>query len=155
MQRISGNKTKVVIGTILLVIYTSALSLAIPANSPVQRSKTVSNIGSITAIGVGIYWNQQATDKVSSIDWGSMEPDSNKSVTVYIKNEGDYAVSLSLYTSNWNPSSASDYISVNWDYQGQFITAGEIVQVKLTLSISASIEGIETFSFDTAITAST
>ena len=155
MHRISGKETKVVIATILLVIYTSALSLAIPANSLVQRSKTVSNVGSITAIGVEIYWNQQATDKVSSIDWGTLEPSSNKSVTVYIKNEGDSPVTLSLSTSNWNPSNASDYISLKWDYQGQFITAEEIVQVTLTLSISASIDGIETFSFDITVTAST
>ena len=98
MQRIGVNETKVVIATILLVIYAAALSVASPVMSHVQRSKTVSNIGSITAIGVGIYWNQETTEQVSSIDWGTLEPSSNKSVTVYIKNEGDSAVSLSLST---------------------------------------------------------
>ena len=151
----SVNETKVVIATVLLVIYVAFLSLASPVMSPVQRSKTVSNVGSITAIGVGIYWNQEGTDKVSSINWGTLEPGSNKSVTVYIENEGDSAVSLSFYTSNWNPSNASDYVNLNWDYGGQFINAGEIVQVTFTLSISVSIEGIETFGFDITITAST
>ena len=155
MRGISGNETKVAMATLLLVIYALALTVASPVMSPVQRNKTISNLGSITAIGVGIYWNQQATNKVSSIDWGTLEPDSNKSVTVYIKNEGASAVSLSLSISNWNPPNASDYVSLTWDYGGQFINAGEIVQVTFTLSISVSIEGIETFSFDITITAST
>lgn len=98
MQRIGVNETKVVIATILLVIYAAALSVASPVMSHVQRSKTVSNVGSITAIGVGIYWNQETTEQVSSIDRGTFEPGSNKSVTVYIKNEGDSAVSLSSST---------------------------------------------------------
>ena len=86
-----------------------------------------------------------------------LEPSSNKNVLVYIKNEGDSAVSLSLQTSNWNSSNASpsDYISLNWDYKGQFINVGEIVPVTFALSISASIGGTETLSFDITVTVST
>ncbi len=148
------NETKVVIATLLLVIYGFALSAATPVMSPPQHKKAFSNRGSVKGFGVGIYWNQEATDKVSSIDWGSFDPGANKSVAVYIRNEGKKVVSLGFQTSDWNPSGTSDYISVNWDYSGQLIGAGEIVQVTFTLSISASIEGTETFSFDITVTAS-
>lgn len=147
--------TKVLVATLLLVIFALALSMASLSMSPVQFNKTISNTGSITAVGVGIYWNQEGTNRVTSIDWGTLEPDSNKNVTVYIKNEEDSAVTLSLYTSNWNPSNTSDYVSLTWDYGGQFINAEEIVQVTLMLSVSADIEGITTFSFDITIIAST
>ena len=155
MRARGRDETKVLVGTLLLVVYALALSMASPVMSPVQFNKTISNTGSITAIGVGIYWNQEATNKVTSIDWGTLEPDSNKNVTVYIKNEEDSAVTLGLYTSNWNPSNTSDYVSLTWDYGGQFINAEEIVQVTLMLSVSADISGITTFSFDITVIAST
>lgn len=148
------NETKVAMATLMLVVYGFTLSAASPVMSASHRKKAVENRGSIKGFGVGIYWNQQATDNVSSIDWGTFDPGTNKSGVVYIKNEGRKAVSLSFQTSNWNPSDASDYISVNWDYGRQFIDAGEIIPIIFTLSISASIEGIETFSFDITITAS-
>ena len=155
MRARGRDETKVLVATLLLVVYVLALSMASPVMSPVQFNKTISNTGSITAVGVGIYWNQEGTNRVTSIDWGTLEPDLNKNVTVYIKNEENSAVTLSLYTSNWNPSNTSDYVSLTWDYGGQFINAEEIVQVTLMLSVSADITGITTFSFDITIIAST
>ena len=158
MQRKRGNEAKVVTATLLLVIWVLALSVVSPVMSPKPsgpREKGISNNGSVRgAFGIEIYWSQQATDKVSSIDWGTFEPGSNKSVTIYIRNEGKKSLSLSFYTSGWNPSEASDCLNLNWDYGGQSISAGEIVQVTFTLSISSSGKGIETFSFDTTITGS-
>ena len=155
MRARGRDETKVLVATFLLVVYGLALSMASPVMSPVQFNETISNTGSITAVGVGIYWNQEGTNRVTSIDWGTLEPDSNTSVTVYIKNEENSAVTLGLYTSNWNPSNTSDYVSLTWDYGGQFINAEEIVQVTLMLSVSADISGITTFSFDITIIAST
>ena len=153
-----GNETKIVAATLILVICVLTLSLISPVLSPkpsVPRKKEVPNKGSIKgAFGIEIYWSQQATDKVSSIDWGTLDPDSNKSVTTYIRNEGKKPASLNFYTSEWNPPEATDYLSLNWDYEGQFISAGEIVQVIFTLSISPSVKGIGTFSFDITITGS-
>jgi hypothetical protein len=73
--------------------------------------------------------------------------------TVYIRNEGNTAATLSMATSNWNPSNASDYMTLNWDYEGQALNANEVIEVKLTLSVSASIVGITSFSFDITIAA--
>jgi len=153
-----GNETKIATATLLLVIWVLALSVVSPVLSPkpsVPRKKGISNYGSVRgAFGLEIYWTQQANDKVSSVDWGTLEPGSNKSVTIYIRNEGKKPVNLNFYTSGWNPSEAGDYLSLNWDYEGQSVSAGEIVQVTLTLSISPSVKGIGTFSFDITITGS-
>jgi len=151
----SVRETKIIVATLLLVVYALALSVASPVMSPAQFNKTISNMGSVTTVGVGIYWNQDGTSRVTSIDWGTLEPDSNKNVTVYIKNEENSAVTLSLNASNWNPSNTSDYVILTWDYGGQFINAEEIVQVTFMLSVSADITGITTFSFDITIVAST
>ena len=158
MQRKRGNAVKVVTAILLIVIAVLALSVVSPVMSPKPsgpREKGISNNGSVKgAFGIEIYWSQQAADKVSSIDWGTLELGSNKSVTIYIRNEGKKSLTLNFYTSEWNPPEASDYLSLNWDYGEQSISAGEIVQVTFTLSISPSGKGTETFSFATTITGS-
>ncbi len=155
MQGKRGNETKIVTATLLVVIFVLALSVASPVLSPkpsTPRKKGVSNYGSVRgAFGIEIYWSQQANDRVSSIDWGTLEPGSNKSVTIYVRNEGKKSVSLSFYTSEWNPSEAADYLSLNWDYEGQSVGVGEVVQVTFTLSIAPSTKGIETFGFNITI----
>jgi len=150
MQRKEG----LVAGAALaLVLYTLSLGLLGPIVSAALRNQTISNTGSIEAIGVGIYWDQSCTDTVTSINWGILEPDSNVTRTLYIRNEGNTESTLSMATSNWNPSNASNYMTLSWDYEGQTLNANEVIEVKLTLSISASIVGITSFSFDITIAA--
>jgi archaellum component FlaG (FlaF/FlaG flagellin family) len=50
-----------------------------------------------------IYWDQGCTNRTLSPDWGAIKPGSNKTLTVYIRNEGDSAAHLSMATSNWTP----------------------------------------------------
>src|SRR3990172_9961870 len=67
-------------------------------------SRTVAYANSIRGVGVGIYWDQGCTNRTLSLDWGRIEAGSDNTLAVYIKNEGDSAVSLWLATSNWIPS---------------------------------------------------
>jgi hypothetical protein len=59
-----------------------------------------------------------------------------------------------MNATNWNPLNASDYISLSWDYGGQLVNTGELIPVIFTLSISDSVEGITSFSFDITIVGS-
>lgn len=138
---------------VALVLYTLVLGALGPAMSAIQTNKTISNAGSVKAIGVGVYWDQACTNAVSSISWGQLEPGSNVNKSIYIKNTGNSAVTLSLATSNWNPSSASSYMTLGWNYNGQPVNANAVVQVTLTLSVLSSVSGITDFSFDIIIAA--
>lgn len=146
----------IVIGAaLILTVYTLTLSiLVIQALSSAQANKTFPNTGTVRTIGVGVYWNNESTDPVSSINWDTLEPGSSKDVIVYIRNEGSSASTIFMNTSNWNPSNAWEYITLSWDYTGKQISPDEVIQVTLTLSISPNIEGITNFSFDITITAS-
>lgn len=156
MRIIRGNETKVAFATVVLIIYTLTLSVADSVvRAPLQYNRTISNAGSVLTIGVGIYWDSGCTSRVSAIDWGALEPGSNKSVIVYIRNEGSSSANLTMYPSNWNPSSASDYVDLSWDREGAPIELGEVVQATFELSVSADIAGITTFSFDITVIAST
>jgi hypothetical protein len=111
-------------------------------------TETISNVGSLKTIGIGAYWDENLTAKVNLIDWGTLEPGAQKSFLIYFQNEGNSAVTLSQSTSNWNPSAAATYLTLNWDYNGQTIEADKNLQVTLTLSVSANITGITNFGFD-------
>jgi hypothetical protein len=136
-----------------LVLYTLALGVLGPVVSAALTNKTISNSGSVKAIGVGVYLDQACTSAVSSINWGMLDPGSSVNKTVYIRNEGNTAATLSIATSNWNPTSASSYMTLSWDYGGQALNVNQVVQVKLTLALSSSVTGITSFSFDITITA--
>jgi len=150
----SKHEVKVAIATLILIGGALSLSMLTQAMSSIQTNTKISNQGALKTVGVGVYWDAALTNKISSIDWGMLEPGSNVNKTVYIRNEGNAAATLSMTTSNWNPSNASNYITLTWNYGGQTLNVNEAIQVKFTLSASSSVTGITNFSFDITITAS-
>lgn len=114
----------------------------------------VTNVSAVMVNELGVYWNPPCTDKVSSIEWGTLKPGSVKNVYVYVQNEVGEPQFLSMSTINWNPSKASNYITLSWNYTGRRIDPGEVLQIKLTLSVSRYVEGISNFSFDIVIVGS-
>ena len=118
-----------------------------------STSRTIPNGGSVKGIGVGIYWDSACTNRTSSINWEFLDPGSNKTVTLYIRNEGNAVVTLSKAEQNWNPSAASSYMTLSWNYAGQTLSVNQVFQVKLTLIVSSTVSGITNFSFDLTVSA--
>ena len=154
MESSLKNRTKIILGVSLaLVLCALATGIFGTALSLLQTNRTIPNAGSVKGIGVGIYWDSACTNRTSSINWGLLDPGSNKTVTVYIRNEGNAVATLSKAAQNWNPSTASSYMTLNWNYAGQTLSVNQVLQVKLTLVVSATVSGITNFSFDILITA--
>jgi hypothetical protein len=137
-----------------LAVLLSIVALTVLASGFMQSSVRIVGRGTVKAVGVGVFWDSNCTNPVSFIDWGMVEPGSMNNVTVYVRNEGNVAAGLSLATENWNPSNASDYLALSWNYDGRQLNPLEVVQVTLTLAISSSVQGITSFSFDIIISAS-
>ncbi len=96
-------------------------------------NKNIVYAGSVKGLGTGIYWDQACTNRTLSLDWGFIEAGSNNNLTVYVKNEGNSAVSLWLATSNWAPSASLDYMSLNWNYSGQILGVDQVVPLETYL----------------------
>jgi hypothetical protein len=137
--------------TLTLVTYALALSLVGQVLSAVQTSKTVSNTGTVKAVGVGVYWNFGCTNPVTSIDWGTLEPGQTENQTIYIKNTSNVQVTLSMTKQNWNPTDASTYITCTWNSEGKSLNVNEVTSSVLTLTVRNNITGITNFSFDITI----
>lgn len=121
-------------------------------------TNTISNVSAVEANGVGIYWDSNCSNKVSSIDWGTLTPASAKNIVVYIRNEIEEPAYFILSTKDWNPPEAFQYLSLAWNYSGHGVSPKETLQTTLTLSASPSNrsarEGISSFSLHVTITAS-
>ncbi len=133
---------------ILSSILVSGVYAAVTSNTIIQSS------GAIKALGVRVYWDAASTNEVTTIDWSTLEAGASENKIIYIKNTGNAAATLFLDTDNWNPSTASQYITLDWNYGGQSISPDAVVEVVLTLTISQDISGITDFSLDITITSS-
>jgi hypothetical protein len=140
---------KATIGAIVLITIVGVVMSTLGA---LTASRTFSNTGSITTIGVGVYSDSGCTTLLSSINWGTINPGASVTSTIYVKNNGTIPVVLTMTTGTWSPTTASSYISLSWNVQGYVLAAGSSVQALLTLSVSSSVSGLTSFTFDITIT---
>jgi len=117
-----------------------------------SASQNIENSGSIKAVGVGVYTDSGCTTKAVSINWGAMTPGSTQDFTLYIKNEGTVSVVLSMSTSNWTSTQASNYITLTWNRGGQTLARQATTTARLTLTVSPDITGVNSFGFDITLT---
>lgn len=104
--------------------------------------------GEVRAVEVDIFSENSFNNRLSSIDWGILEPRANKYIECYVQNIGKTATILTLKTDNWNPPESTKHITLTWDYDDQTLKIDEIIRITLILSISRNIQGITGFSFD-------
>jgi ABC-type multidrug transport system fused ATPase/permease subunit len=136
---------------ILTVIY--MLTVIVLGTIVVNFGSTIAVVhaGSVEGFGVGIYWDRACTNRTVFLDWGYIAAGSSTSLTVYVKNEGNSAVSLWLSTSTWTPVTSSSHISLSWNYSRQILNTGQIIPLTLTLTVEPALTGVTNFIFSTTI----
>ena len=139
---------KATIGAILVI---ALMGLMVSALGALVVTRTISSSGSITAIGVGVYSTSACTTALSSVPWGTVNAGSVTTYTIYVKNTGNAPETLNMTTSAWSPSSASSYITMIWNQTGNALAVGGVAAALLTLTVSSSISGITSFTFNITI----
>jgi hypothetical protein len=138
-------------GTVLAL---AVIGLIMTAMGALVTTRTVGNTGNIAvvtpspAVQLGVYSDSGCTSALSSISWGTLSPGNTTTSTMYVRNEGNVAVTLSIQTADWNPANASSYLVFGWNCTGYVLQPSQVVQALLTLTVSSSISGITSFSFD-------
>jgi hypothetical protein len=97
-----------------------------------------------------VYWDQACTKPVTSISWGNVSAGwgFEKDVVVFVKNSGSNTTVLSMNMSALNPSSGYLKMYLCWNYDGQQIASGSVVEVTLRLFVTPLISGASTFGFN-------
>jgi hypothetical protein len=137
---------------VLLLIALALMALATCVTALLTYETRISSVGTVKTVGVGAFWDVNCTSRVTEIDWGLVEPGYHVNATIFLRNEGNAPITLSLHTENWSPSNASDHITLSWDYADQTVDPGAVMKVNLTLAVSSDITGITNFNFDIVIT---
>jgi len=100
----------------------------------------IPSTGTITAVGnLAVYSDANAQHPLATINWGTIDPTNTSavSVSIYVKNIGNIAETLSLSTSNWNPQIYSQYMIVSWNYiNGTYIQPQTIQPITLVLTVT-------------------
>jgi len=135
-----------------LIIIAILVAMIAVSSALMQLTRRIPSTGKIKTVDVGVYWDPECTQNITLIDWGFVEPAETKNVTIYVKNTSNVNGTLTLDTSNWNPSITASYMSLTWDYNGSLLQENEVRKVVLFLTVASDISEITTFSFDITIT---
>jgi hypothetical protein len=138
-------------GTIIVIIG-AAIILTVTTAGLLSVNQTVPSTGIVTSVNVGVYQNQACTQNLTSINWGTLSPGGSASRTIYVKNIGTTPITVTMATANWSPTAANGPITVTWSINDNTLTVGQVATATLTLTVSASITGIDNFSVDIVIT---
>jgi len=142
-------KQKILIVTGFLLAFLLGASLTYAVMTVTRR---IESTAQVKAVGVGIYAYDNKTGILTQINWGVLEPGQSKNFTCYVFNEGNTPITLTMSTENWTPTNAQTYVSLTWNYKGSQITPSDYVAVTFTLSVSANVQGLDTFSFTIVVT---
>jgi hypothetical protein len=135
------------ISTVIIATFLTLTTIA-----ALSSSQNVDLDGTITAVNVEVYSDSGCTQPCSNIHVGTLSPGSTFTKTVYVKNTGTVPVTLSMTTSNWNPTAASSYLTLSWNRQNYVLNQGLSREATLTLTVAANTNDLETFSFSATIT---
>ena len=142
MNRAQSIATSALIASVLVVGAVVALLIT---------QTTIDGGGSIKAVGLGVYWDSACTTATSTLDFGQLEPGASTDFTLYLRNEGNSALTLSMTTDNWVPTNAPDYLTLTWNREGQLVDPDDVMSFVLTLTAAADVQGINSFSLDIII----
>lgn len=136
---------------VVALVTALAVLLLAGAFALLTSTKTIHSSGRIKSVNVGVYSDPDCTQTLSAIAYGDLDPTTSNVTTVYIKNNGNQAMNLTMTTSNWSPSNATDYMGLTWDQEYTLLASGANCTASLTLSVTSAPQGTD-FSFDITIT---
>jgi hypothetical protein len=149
VNKLNKPKTKT-IATATITLTITLLTLTTLA--ALSASQTVPITGTIATVNVEAYSDAACTQPVTTLNIGTVSPGSTATQTIYVKNTGNIPLTLTMATSDWNPTGADSYLSLSWNRQNTILAAGQSIQATLTLTVAADTGSITTFSVSATIT---
>ena len=136
----------------LIAIAATAIFLTVTTAGLLSINQSVSSSGVISSVDLGVYQEWGCTNNLTSVAWGTLSPGDTATRTIYVKNIGTAPITLTMTTTDWNPTNANGPITLTWDRENTILDAGSVIAATLTLSVSPSISGITTFNMNVVIT---
>jgi hypothetical protein len=136
----------------VIALTITALALTLTTAALLSANQTVPLSGTINAVNLGVYSDSACTQAVTALTAGTLSPGGTATQTVYVKNTGNVAETLTMTTSNWAPSGAGSSLTLTCNRQNTVLAAGASTTATLTLTAASNTGTITTFSCDVTLT---
>lgn len=136
---------------ILILLLVAGLFAFVEVTLLLPRSNFLIVSAVETTEQIGVYWDTNCENRVTSVDWGTLFPGQTQEFEVYVRNECNESLVLDLMTENWLPTVVGEDISLSWDYAGCPICENQVKKMNLVLSVSPKVMTETGFSFDIKI----
>jgi hypothetical protein len=137
--------------TILIIAAVASVLVASPYVFGLLTQNTLNTSGVMADVDLGVYSNSACTAPLATINWGMCYVEENTTVTVYLRNEGSVASTLTVLTDNWTPSSAEACYLLYANCDGQTLAPNAVFTATFTLYPLTTASQFDTFSFDIII----
>ena len=131
-----------------VIVFVCGLLVGTASYAIIEQVSQIRNIGTVRTIGVDVYRDKELTTVLDVIAWGTLDPGEIRNVDAWVKNTGNNAQKLVMWTENWNPTAAFDSITLTWNYVDSWIAVNASFPVVFTLSVDPNITDVTSFSFD-------
>jgi hypothetical protein len=136
----------------LIALTVSAILLTVSTAALLSSSLMVPGTGTMTAVNLGIYSDSGCTQTVTALNVGTVNPGTNVTQTIYVKNTGNIPETLTMTANNWNPTNATSSLTLTWNRQNTVLDSGTSIQATITLTAAANTGSLTTFSFNVILT---
>jgi hypothetical protein len=96
-----------------------------------------------------VYWYANCSEAVDSIDWGTLSAGASRTISMFVRNEGNETCILDVSAGNWEANNASNCASFTCEQPT--IAPGQVVKVDPTLTVFPNASGVS-FNFDLSFT---
>jgi FlaG/FlaF family flagellin (archaellin) len=136
----------------VIALATIGLVLTLTTIAALSANQTIPLAGTVTAVNLGVYSDSACTQPLTSLSSVSVSPGGTSTQTIYIKNIGNVPETLTMTTSNWNPTNANTYLTLTWNRQNRILNADDTTQATLTLTASSNTGSLTSFGCDVTFT---
>jgi hypothetical protein len=138
--------------TAVITLTITSLALTLTTAAVLSNNQTIPLNGELNPVNLGVYSDSACTQTATALNVGTLSPGGTATQTVYIKNTGNIAETLTMTTNNWTPSGASFSLTLSWNRQNTVLNAGASIQATLTLTAASNTGSLTTFSCDVTLT---
>lgn len=119
----------------------------------ISQSTVTNTRGNLKTVGVQVYSSMNKTI-LEHVDWGILTPGENKNVTAYIHNVGNTNATITVTTTNYQPTILANYSTFICPLNNTMLRPNQIAETTFTLFIHYDIYNVTDFTFDIMIIAS-
>ena len=131
--------------TVIAALTIASIMMIASVLALLTQTKTIPSSGTINPFKVGVYYNSGCTDVLNKINWTNLNPGSNITEIIYVKNEAT-TVNMKLnmtvtdFATDLSPVNSTNVVTLTWNATDVVLTPGTYTRADVILSAADNPE---------------